>query len=251
MPNASRPLDRRVMLPWTGRGFSWRHAARGLEWLVLAVIILQGARLIWVVLTPVGPVGTLRPQLSVLARSSAGDPFFRANGTGPDQVTALPLKLFGIRVDEAAGGGSAIIATPDGVQSSYGVGETILAGTRLTLVARDHVVLETGGKRETLFLDQSVAALGVGQASQNPLIFAPRVDAGRITGLLVNAAGADSALARTGLQSGDVVTAINGQPVTSADEGAHALSVARTGTPVSVTVDRNGKSQSLTVKAAP
>ena len=68
---------------------------------------------------PVGPVGTWKAASgsggggdeSLLSRF---DPFFRGGATsGPAVVTSLAIKLFGVRVDQAMGRGSAIIATPD------------------------------------------------------------------------------------------------------------------------------------------
>ncbi|MGJ3629868.1 type II secretion system protein N [Sphingomonas sp. MMS24-JH45] len=54
------------------------------------------------------------------------DPFFRVSGAtnaqGPAAVTSLQLVLFGTRIDAARGGGSAIVAGPDGVQRSFSVG---------------------------------------------------------------------------------------------------------------------------------
>src|SRR5690606_4712520 len=49
-----------------------------------------------------------------------------------------------------AGGGSAILAGPDGRQVSVGVGEEIAPGVTLVSVAADHAVIERGGARERL-----------------------------------------------------------------------------------------------------
>lgn len=138
-----------------------------LEILLLVVLAVQFARLVWTLVTPVGPVGEWRPPqsplMSVQARTALlarVDPFFRGNAgaQGPAAVTSLSLKLYGIRLNEASGGGSAIIATPDGVQSSIAVGQEVVAGVTLKAVAIDHVVLNRGGVDETLYIDQSVSA---------------------------------------------------------------------------------------------
>lgn len=137
-----------------------------LEILLLVVLAIQLARLVWTVATPVGPLGQWRPEqpaaMGPAARAALFarfDPFFRSGaGTGPVAVTSLALKLYGIRLNEASGLGSAIIATPDGVQSSIAVGGEITPGVKLKGVAIDHVIIDRGGAEETLYLDQSTAA---------------------------------------------------------------------------------------------
>lgn len=137
-----------------------------LEILLLVVLAVQVARLLWTIATPVGPLGRWMPeqpaQMTPAARAALFarfDPFFRSGAaSGPVAVTSLSLKLFGIRMNEASGLGSAIIAGPDGIQSSVGVGDEIVAGVKLKSVAIDHVVIDRGGAEETLYLDQSQAA---------------------------------------------------------------------------------------------
>jgi general secretion pathway protein C len=133
-----------------------------LEIALLAMIALQCARLIWTALTPVGPLGDWQssavrndPSEAVL---STFDPFFRLSAaSGPVTVTSLNLKLFGIRQDQASGQGSAIIATSDGQQRSFAVGEEIEPGVTLKSVDFDSVTISRGGADEQLFMDQSQA----------------------------------------------------------------------------------------------
>jgi general secretion pathway protein C len=136
---------------------------------LLAMLAMQSARLIWALGSPVGPVG---PPALASARSAAVidgfDPFFRLQpASTSNAVTSLPLKLFGTRRDSATGQGSAIIATPDGIQSSYAVGEILMPGVKLWAVGSDEVTLDRGGSKEKLFLDQSVPA-PVAQPSASP-----------------------------------------------------------------------------------
>jgi general secretion pathway protein C len=131
---------------------------RFLEVVVLVFLAVQAARLVWVILTPLGPVGEPRKGVQTMQPSPAFDPFFRLNTvSGPATVTSLPLKLFGVRVDEAMGGGSAIIEA-NGVQASFGVGEEVLPGVKLKQVMFDSVMIDRNGASEQLFLDQSVSA---------------------------------------------------------------------------------------------
>ena len=134
-----------------------------LELVLLAALAVQCARLLWVIVTPVGPLGAWRPEQPGVAGSPIEilrgfDPFFRsAPVAGPAVVTSLQLTLYGTRIDEAVGGGSAIIAGPDGVQMSVAVGDEIVPGVKLKAVAFDHVTVDRGGVAEDLFLDQSGA----------------------------------------------------------------------------------------------
>lgn len=133
------------------------------ELLLLALLAIQCARLFWAIAAPIGPLGAWRPAAGPdaargkAALASGFDPFFRINGGGPAVVTSLQLKLFGVRVDEATGRGSAIIAGPDNVQTSYSVGDPIQPGVTLKAVRYDSVTIERGGAQETLYLDQSRA----------------------------------------------------------------------------------------------
>ncbi|MBK6296592.1 MAG: hypothetical protein IPF48_00510 [Sphingomonadales bacterium] len=119
---------------------------------MLILIAVQLARLVWAIFTPAGPLGEVRPTQIALQGNDGFDPFFRiGDQPGSMVVTSLALKLFGVRVDEAVGGGSAIIETPDGVQSSFGVGDEIVPGATLKQVAFDSVTIERNGVSEQLF----------------------------------------------------------------------------------------------------
>lgn len=126
-----------------------------LELALALMIAVQAARLIWIIAAPVALVsapvaGAPRTaDLGVLAQFDAfgvsgGISARAAGGAGDDG-----FRLFGVR-SGGAGGGSAIIAGPDGVQKSYAIGETISSGVILATVAADHVELSRGGARSTL-----------------------------------------------------------------------------------------------------
>ena len=134
------------------------------ELVLLALIAVQAARLFWILMTPLGPVGDYRGSGSSAVPVSPNilaefDPFFRLAESGaPVVVTSLSLKLHGVREDRATGRGSAIIALPGGTQQSFAVGDEIVPGARLVAVAFDNVTIERGGVREQIFLDQSGSA---------------------------------------------------------------------------------------------
>lgn len=251
-----------------------RHSLLSLaELLLMAVLAVQCARLLWAVVTPVGPVGDWRPPAGPDAArgrvvlTSGFDPFFRLDARGSTTVTSLSLKLFGVRVDEATGRGSAIIAGPDNVQTSYAVGDELQPGVTLKSVAYDSVIISRGGADETLYLDQSGAApiatpsappaqangallSAPGGQTQAPgtvrmaelqanLTLAPRQTGGRVTGLIPR--GDPGFLSRLGLRTGDVVVQVSGKPVTNVEDLQRAAAALAGGGNLSVAVERGAQ----------
>ncbi len=240
-----------------------------------ALLTWQLVRLLWTVITPLSPLGAWQPQAAVIASPAerralfaSFDPFFRSAPQGPASatVTALGLTLFGININEATGGGSAIIAGEDGVQTSYAVGDEIAPGVKLVGVAFDHVLLDRGGARESLFLDQSgdaaVAAPATPLPSPTPEVgstaasgvsasgemspaslkagvgFAPRAEDGRVTGLVVQPQGDGAIFRAAGLRPGDVIRSVNGRPIGSAGDAAALANQIAPGARISLEVER-------------
>jgi general secretion pathway protein C len=218
--------------------------------LLAVFVVVQAIRLIWVVVTPLGPMGdwqarevqVLSPQ-SRLTLFSSFDPFYR---TGPaataNVVTSLQLTLYGIRMNEGSGLGSAILAGPDGVQENYAVGDEIMSGVKLDVVNFDHVVIDRGGTKESLYLDQSVPAETVGgefdtdqaaisgsssgpagttpaaEAIANAVDLAPRSADGKVTGIVVSPRGDGALFRAAGFRDGDIIVSVNGQQVSSTSD---------------------------------
>jgi general secretion pathway protein C len=251
------------------------------ELVLIAGLATQCARLVWALVTPVSPLGDWRPaEISVPGRPydvlAGFDPFFRlgAQAQGPATVTSLQLTLFGIRVDEATGRGSAIVAGADNVQKSVGVGEEIQPGVRLKSVAFDHITIDRGGTSEDLFLVQSDApqagaqpmsgtdapAPGVPSAPAQPPIaanrirseigFIPRIDGGRISGLVVRPQGTGNLFRTAGLREGDVVTAIGGRPVTGPQDLDRVTADFAGGGNIPITVERGTQTLALAITIA-
>jgi general secretion pathway protein C len=240
---------------------------------LVGVLAVQVALLVWAVLVPLGPVGDWRPAIvSAVAKlpgdTTSFDPFFRLQSTAPTTavVTSLALKLFGTRIDSAMGRGSAIIATPDGIQSSYGVGDEIVPGVKLKQVSYDNVTIDRGGVDEQLFLDQSVAAavvspqasvgaptsltdLSTAKSLQGSIDAAPRMNGGALTGLTLRPKGDGELFRAAGLESGDVLTAINGKPLTGLSDVSQ-MTAGADGT-VSLQVERAGRTMTLSAKTTP
>ena len=258
--------------------YSWAEVA------LIAVLAVQCARLVWAVVTPVGPLGNWHVEQAGVGGAprtilQGFDPFFRISGgdaAGSSVVTDLQLTLFGTRIDEAQGGGSAIIAGPDGVQQSVGVGQEIMPGVRLKSVAFDHVTIDRGGAAQDLFIVQPEQAPVVPLPVAPPLVggaasvrpapaapqgltiarlrsdvgFIPRIDNGHVTGLTVRAQGDGAAFRAAGLHDGDVITQIAGKPVSSpADLERLGTQFARGGT-LSLAVERGNDTVPLAITIA-
>jgi len=263
-----------------GRSVRSSDFGQWVEAVLLVLLVMQIARLLWALVTPVGLFGEWRAREPVVvgadARSAlfAGfDPFFRTGvAVGPgetpvQQVTSLPLKLFGIRVNEASGTGSAIIANEGGEQQSYAVGDEIAPGVKLKSVQFDHVVIERGGATETLYIDQSggdvataapapgapegggIAAPALGAQPppagtltpdrlMNAISLAPRTERGGVTGLVVSAKGGGEVFAQAGFRPGDIIVQVNGQPIRSAGDMAALQGSIRPGARISLMVER-------------
>jgi general secretion pathway protein C len=263
----------------TGRLLGRLPRLTAYSWAELALLVLvaaQCARLFWILVAPVGPVGDWRVASAVVAPRDASvlasfDPFFRLDGTsGPTLVTSLNLKLYGVREDRATGRGAAIIALPDGRQMNFAVGEEVMPGVTLTAVGFDNVTISRGGAAEQIFLDQSGPATAVGApqtsvpqaagpAAPMPVFvaapvapgqainFVPRTSNGRINGIIVSP-GSDGgrAFGAAGFAPGDVVVAINGQRVSSIEQVRAAMG--QNGGEVNVIVDRGGQAVPLHVR---
>jgi general secretion pathway protein C len=249
------------------------------EIVLIVLIAVQAARLIWLIVAPVGPVGDWRPSSALVLPADSAvltgfDPFFRLSaGAGPAVVTSLNLKLHGVREDRATGRGSAIIALPDGRQMSFAVGEEIMPGVALTAVGFDNVTISRGGAAEQIFLDQSEPAQSVGapaaptapgapppvQATPVPAAPAPvagqplslqaRVAGGRVNGIVVGPGGdGGNAFRQAGFAPGDVIVSVNGQRVTSMEQARAAMGAGRE---VNIMVDRGGQAVPLRVRMNP
>jgi general secretion pathway protein C len=234
---------------------------------VVMIASIQTARLLWLLATPIGPVGDWRapaanlvPPTARLALFSGFDPFYRSDSVAPttQNVTSLSLVLFGVRANQSSGGGAAIIAGEDGIQNSFAVGEEVAPGITLDSVAFDHVILSRGGVKESLYLDQSIPAQTVGSLGSSPsalapiggnsaglnaetlqkaIGFEPRNEGGRVNGLVLRPRDDGTVLRLAGFQAGDIVVAINGRAVSSAADIAAQF---RPGARISVEVERGG-----------
>ena len=194
-------------------------------------------------------------------------------------LTTMPLTLGGVvtawdtkgRLDP--GGGFAVIGTTPTDARNYRVGGVLPGGARLHEVHQDRVLLDRGGSIEALLLPPRVGtppppppptvaagAVPVQRVQQvireNPGILnqimtrSMVMTGGKLQGLRVNPGPNRQAFDKLGLRPGDLVTAINGTPLsdqTRAEEVFNSLSAAAE---ANITVERNGTRQELHLNLA-
>jgi general secretion pathway protein C len=244
------------------------------EILLLVLLAVQSARLIWLLLAPLGPVGDWKASSALVAPASSSvlasfDPFFRLSAGGTVVVTELNLKLHGVREDRATGRGSAIIALPDGRQLSFAVGEEVMPGVTLAAVGFDNVTISRNGTLEQIFLDQSTPATVAGgdtiitstppvpgappmpppppSSAGAAINFQPRIAGGGINGIIVSPGGdGGQAFRSAGFVAGDVIVSVNGRRISSLEQARAAIGQA--GGEVNVMVDRGGRAVALRVR---
>lgn len=255
------------------------------EGALVAVLLVQGGRLVWLFVEPSpaasveAPVAGRPVDTSIFQRFDA---FFRTGGqSSMAEDTAAgsgQMRLFGVRAD-GAGGGSAIIGLADGRQISVGVGETVEPGLILQSVGADHVVLSRNGALSRLiFAETPVGAAAPPPPPATPQVVAPPtpvvapaaadaavVDPARlmaqaslrprmrglgINGFTVSAAGDGAALKAAGLQSGDVILAVNGAELNSLDRIADLRRDLANSPSAEIRYERGGQVRTTTIRTA-
>lgn len=284
-----------VLRNWTvsARAFAQDAATRPVrlrpfvEGLLVAVLLVQGGRLVWLFVEPSpvvsadAPAATRPVDASIFQRFDA---FFRTGGqSSMAENTAAgssQMRLFGVRAD-GAGGGSAIIGLADGRQLSVGVGEEVEPGLTLQSVGPDHVVLSRNGALSRLiFAETPVGAASPPPPPSTPQVVAPPtpspvtapasteaavVDPARlmaqaslrprmkglgISGFTVSAAGDGAALRAAGLQSGDVILAVNGTELNSLDRIADLRRDLANSPSAEIRYERGGQVRTTTIRTA-
>lgn len=199
--------------------------------------------------------------------------------------TRLNLKLTGLVATGTAKTSVAIISSNNGPERSYRIGDSIgsAAGVILHAIESDYVVLMRNGKQETLRLPKpenlvSSAILAkpsggtVRQPSGRPsgalsqrlsdfrqkvvenpsALFSevqvkPVMADGRIRGYELNSPQNQALLQQAGIMQGDVITHVNGLPLTNAQSMTGVFDQLRTADRIDVTLERNGQPQSVTI----
>ncbi|HEX5693509.1 MAG TPA: type II secretion system protein N [Arenimonas sp.] len=195
-------------------------------------LLAQGAHLGWVLLAPPG-AGDIASTAAGTAGYRALDPAMaRQAFGGPAQaIDASGLSLLGLRLAPEAANSTAILGD-GGRQRVYGIGDVVRPGLRLHAVQANHVLLDGPAGLARLALDGTSTAAAPatvpaparapaptgGRVDPKQLMaeagLRPRLRGGRLDGFTVIARGDGRTLRSAGLQSGDVLLAVNGQALT-------------------------------------
>jgi len=193
--------------------------------------------------------------------------------------TTLALTLHGIVAGRGPVDSRALIVA-NGDEEPYAIGASLPGGAVIQAIYPDRVLLERGGNVEALRLPkedtggmgptgaglvpapgmppplqaenqqaqpQSLAQLRQ-EISNNPerLMDAvramPVMEQGKLTGYRIYPAGNPSMFNQMGLKPGDVVTSVNGIPLTDPAQSMRILASVKTADQVSITLLRNGQS---------
>ena len=189
--------------------------------------------------------------------------------------TQMNLVLSAVFASNDPEKGLAIIGESAAAANVFSVGDAVRPGTKLHAVYPDRVILDRAGKLEALALPtQSLAGVQISQAAParpaqsqfqenlrriaetNPSAFAeivrpqPVFANGVQRGYRVYPGRNRQQFARLGLQPGDLVLAINGTPLDDPQRGIEIFNTMGSSDRVTVTVERNGQSQDLTLNTA-
>lgn len=283
---AARSFSIRLGQTRIGRTLSDRpdRVRTGVEIALAVLIAVQLGRLILIVALPAEPapatVSAAAAQPIDYAVFQRFDAFFRTGGQSSlaeaSAADSSQMRLYGVRAG-AAGGGSAIIGLPDGRQVSVAVGETIEPGLILQSVGPDHVTLARGSSiTRLIFSDLPLGVApppppppGPQTVTPEPAVVAPaaaavatvdpaalmaqaslrpRMRGLRVNGFTVASSGDGAALRAAGLQAGDVLLAVNGQPLDSLDRIAALRGRLSNSASAEIRFERDGAEQTTTIR---
>jgi general secretion pathway protein C len=189
--------------------------------------------------------------------------------------TQMNLVLSAVFAADDPSKGLAIIGESAQSAKVYAVGTVVRPGTRLHEVYFDRVILDRGGQLEALLLPkQNTAGLKINRApttpagatqfadnlrriaESNPSAFAeivrpqPVFASGVQRGYRVYPGRNRQQFAKLGLQPGDLVLSINGTPLDDPQRGMEIFNTMGSSDHVTVTIERSGQTQELTLNTA-
>lgn len=203
---------------------------------------------------------------------AVGDAASMANA--PD--TQLNFTLLGILAGSSDAESLALISREGGDEAPYRIGADVSPGVTLQAIFPDRVILARGGRLETLRLDKDApsnaglfqtaapaAEAGESSASAEMLTqirqqvlsdpskaasfirVQPIAGEGGVRGYRVYPGPERAAFTAAGLKPGDVVTAINGSPLSDPGQALQLLQSLSSASTVNLAVERNGTVQSV------
>jgi general secretion pathway protein C len=191
----------------------------------------------------------------------------QAGGNAPQ--TTIPLILAGVIAEKDPAKGQAIIGDTASAGKLYAVGAMIPGGARLHAVYGDHVLIERGGRLETLPLPRNPMKGGAltsapspgpaqNRVQDNSTLLAglvrvqPVFNQGKLGGYRIFPGGTrgTSAFTQLGLRAGDLIVAINGSALDDAARAMEVLQTLSSSASATITVSRNGASQEVNLNLA-
>jgi general secretion pathway protein C len=193
--------------------------------------------------------------------------------------TRLNLTLLGILAADQDKGSRALIADGGGDEKPYSVGDKVPGGVNLQAIFPDRVILSRNGQLETLRLDKDKAPSSL-QANAAPasapastvseettemltkvreqLLLDPSKAADYIRVQPANVNGEQrgyriypgrdrSVFNNAGLRPGDIVTSLNGTPLSDPAQALQQLADVSQASSLSLTIERGGVQQTVTV----
>jgi general secretion pathway protein C len=287
LPASLRDLQNLSPQQWVDR--AQRSLPQIVSVVLVIAIAWQLVQLTWLLLdrsSPTQPVAVVPPSsvnaprrgVDVQAIVNAhlfGVPQAEQQTVTEAQPTQMNLVLSAVFATNDPAKGLAIIGESAQGGKVYTVGATVRPGTQLHAVYFDRVILDRGGTLEALALPkQNTAGLNINRpqpaaapntqfadslrriAENNPSAFAevvrpqPVFANGVQRGYRVYPGRNRQQFGKLGLMPGDLVLSINGTPLDDPQRGMEVFNTISTSDRVSVTVERNGQSQELTLNTA-
>lgn len=260
---------------------------------LVAIIAVLLARLTWAILEPSSllPPGRDLPTHAVqsgdsrserggfqeLASLSVFGSAARKTRAMSAPETSLSWTLKGVFSNPDPSRGAAILAPQGQPEKLYRVGAALPGSVTLQEVFADRVILDRGGRLETLRLkrhDSPSSSTSAGRRNAPPALPAaagaePRVDRdawvndpqrfldvisanpvmedGVLYGLEVSPARNAREFEAAGLVAGDVITGVNGSPVSEIADYRDLLGELADASSVSVSLERNGEPMTITI----
>jgi len=176
-------------------------------------------------------------------------------------VTTLGLNLYGITFTDDVNKNSAILGFNPNEQKSYKVGDEISSGVLVDYIDRDKVIINREGNQESVrFKRTSIIAINdVKQAKDRPNLrttikkenllsdlfsFVPYYKNGNLKGVEIFPGKNKDLFKENGLQSGDIIIAVNGVSISSS---ANIRNI-NTDQITSIEVQRDDKNLSIDLK---
>ena len=191
------------------------------------------------------------------------------NKPSPIQVSPLTIKLLGTIV--AGEHSSAIVRLKVGSkQQTFSLHDIVQAGVRLEQVELDAIVVQRNGKSERILMQKSAALHGNGitrAPAPKPPHYQPRqtihrsylnrnirnfpkllsqarvvphFNQGKPDGFVINNIVPNSLYQHIGLRNGDIILKVNGQAITSAQQGMQMYQTLQNASSIDLELRRNG-----------